>query len=254
MGMKQPMLALVTTSILLAFAGTPVFAQVAATTTTATTTATTTTATSKPATDLAATYSTFAGSDANATALVDGLRTGKSITLTSTSGATGTTSGSTTFTPATSQLGYGNVNIALALAKAELTKLGITDPTPAQLAAALNGGTVTTSTGATTLPGVLQMRSEGQGWGVIAKTLGFKLGAVVSASKTDKSAAAAERRADAGKGQPEVRAEKVNSNAGRPEKVERLAKVERPEKIERPERVARPERVERPERIESPKR
>ena len=145
MGMKQPMLALVTASILLAFAGTPVLAQVATTTTTAT---------SKPATDLATTYSTFAGSDANATALVDGLRTGKSITLTSTSG---TTSGSTTFTPATSQLGYGNVNIALALAKAELTKLGITDPTPAQLEAALNGGSVTTSTGTTALPGAFQM-------------------------------------------------------------------------------------------------
>ncbi|MDP3825740.1 MAG: hypothetical protein Q8Q74_04255, partial [Polaromonas sp.] len=183
MGMKQPMLALVTASILLAFAGTPVLAQVATTTTT--------TATSKPATELATTYSTFAGSDANATALVNGLRTGKSITLTSTSDATGTPASSTTFTPATSQLGYGNVNIALALAKAELTKQGITDPTPAQLQAALNGGNVTTPTGSTALPGVLQMRSEGQGWGVIAKTLGFNLGAVISASKTDKGVAAA---------------------------------------------------------------
>lgn len=208
---------------------------------------------SKPATQLVTTYSTFAGSNANATALVDGLRTGSSITLTSsssTSGSAGTPS--TTFTPATSKLGYGNVNIALALAQAELTKLGITDPTPVQLQAALNGGTVTTSTGPTTLSGVLQLRSEGKGWGAIAKSLGFNLGAVVSASKTDRSAAGTERQASDDKGKPMARADKANS--GQEAKVDRIAKVERVAKVDRPERIERPEKVERPERVERPKR
>ena len=220
---KKPVLALITISVLMAFAVTPVFAaDVTAPTTT------TSTAATKPATKLASTYSTFAGSDANAAALVNGLRTGKSITLTSGSGTTGTaTTGSTTFTPATSKLGYGNVNKALALAKAELTQLGITNPTPAQLQAALNGGTVTTSTGTKTLPGILQMRADGQGWGAIAKSRGFKLGEVVSASKTDKN------EAEADKGKPVAKVDKVKSE--RPEKVARVEKVERPAKVERVE-------------------
>ena len=227
---KKPVLALITISVLMAFAVAPVFAaDVTAPTTT------TSTAATKPATKLASTYSTFAGSDANAAALVNGLRTGESITLASSSGTAGTaTTGSTTFTPATSKLGYGNVNKALALAKAELTKLGITNPTPAQLQAALNGGAITTSTGTTTLPGILKMRADGQGWGAIAKSRGFKLGEVVSASKTDKN------EAEADKGKPVAKVDKVKSE--RPEKVARVEKVERPAKVERPERVEQPKK------------
>lgn len=233
-------LSLITLSVALTLGGASAFAADAATT-------------SKPATQLATTYSTFAGSDANATALVDGLRSGTSITLTSSSSTSGTAgTSSTTFTPATSKLGYGNVNIALALAQAELTKLGITDPTPVQLQAALNGGTVTTSTGTNTLSGVLQLRSEGMGWGAIAKSLGFNLGAVVSASKTDRSAAGTERQASADKGKSMARADKANT--AQEGKIDRIAKVERVEKVERPERIERPEKVERPERVERPKR
>ena len=232
MAIKKPVLALITMSVLMAFAGTPVFA---AGSTTGVPATTTTSTTSKPATTLASNYSTFAGSDANATALVNGLRTGESITLTSGSGTTGTTTtGSTTFTPATSKLGYGNVTKALSLAKAELTKLGITNPTPAQLQAALNGGAITTSTGTTTLPGILKMRADGQGWGAIAKSRGFKLGEVVSASKTDKN------EAEADKGKPVAKVDKVKSD--RPEKVARVEKVERPAKVERPERVEQPKK------------
>ena len=214
---KKPVLALITMSVLMAFAGTPVFAADSTTGVPATTTSSTT---SKPATTLASNYSTFAGSDANATALVNGLRTGTSITLTSGSGAAGTaTTGSATFTPATSKLGYGNVDKALALAKTELTQMGITNPTPAQLQAALNGGTITTSTGTKTLPGILQMRADGKGWGAIAKSLGFKLGEVVSASKTDKGSA------DADKDKSVAKVDKVK--AERPAKAERVEKVER---------------------------
>lgn len=132
-------------------------------------------------------YRTLAGSTQNADALVTGLRDGSSVTLSS--GTTGTNAGapSATFTPVTGKMGYGNINIALALAKADLTKQGITNPTPAQLAAALNGGVVTGTKGSTSMVGVLTQRQSGMGWGAIAKSMGVKLGSVVSASKTNKT-------------------------------------------------------------------
>jgi len=60
-------------------------------------------------------------------------------------------------------MGFGNVNIALSLAQQELLQQGITEPTPAQLQAALTGGTLSTSTGPKTLTGVLTLRSQGMG-------------------------------------------------------------------------------------------
>jgi uncharacterized membrane protein YgcG len=74
----------------------------------------------------------------------------------------------------------------LSLAKATLAKQGIANPTPAQIAAALNGGTITSATSTMSVPGVLTQRQEGMGWGQIAHALGVKLGAIVSASKTGK--------------------------------------------------------------------
>lgn len=147
--------------------------------------------------NLASTYATFAGSQTNSQALVDGLRNGTSITLDTTvppssAGGTSTTT-TTTFQPATGKLGYGEVNTTLALAEDELAKMGITDPTAAEIEAALNGGSVTLADGSTqTLQGILALRAQGEGWGQIAKTLGFNLGAVVSASKTDHSQAGAD--------------------------------------------------------------
>lgn len=84
-------------------------------------------------------------------------------------------------------MGVGEVGIALSLAKAALAQQGIANPTPAQISAALNGGTLTAATGTRSVPGVLSQRSTGMGWGQIAQSLGVKLGAVVSASKTDKT-------------------------------------------------------------------
>lgn len=176
---------------------------------------------------LATTYSSFAGSDANAQALVNGLRDGTSITLnTTTTNPDGTTSTTaTTFQPATGKMGYGEVNIALALAKDELARLGITDPTAAQLDAALNGGTITLADGTTQdLQGVLALRADGQGWGQIAKTMGVNLGAIVSASHTDKSQAGLDH--------------------GKPDGVDKIAGADRPERPARPERPQRPERPE----------
>ena len=128
-------------------------------------------------------FSSFAGSTSNADALVGGLRNGTPITLTATDAKGVTTS--TTFSPPTGKMGYGNVYTSLALAKQQLAGLGITQPTAAQIQAALAGGTVTGANGqTTTLSGVLTLRAQGMGWGQIAHTLGYKLGPVISGMKS----------------------------------------------------------------------
>ncbi|TAN06017.1 MAG: hypothetical protein EPN36_05255 [Rhodanobacteraceae bacterium] len=205
------------------------------------TTTTTTTESSK----LATTYTTFAGSDANANALVDGLRNGTAITLETTStvknanGTTSTVTTPTTFQPATGKLGYGNVNIALALAEADLGKLGITDPTAAQIEAALNGGTVTLADGSTeNLQGVLALRAQGEGWGQISKTLGTgKLGDVVSASKT--------RHSQAGATHMQHGSEMASSN--RPEHPVHPDRPQRPDVSQHPEMPQHPQVPHRPD-------
>jgi hypothetical protein len=140
-------------------------------------------------------FSSFLGADSKA--VVTGLRNGTPITLTSTAPSTGTTGVTTTDTtiinPPTGKMGHGNVFISLALAKQQLGTMGITEPTPQQLQAALTGGQITTTTGATTatgtptsaqnLDGILTMRSQNMGWGQIAQKLGYKLGPVISSMK-----------------------------------------------------------------------
>jgi hypothetical protein len=135
---------------------------------------------------IAAFFTNLAGSKDNANALVVALRNGTDVNLTTTTGtgATATTT-TTTFTPPTGKMGWGNVKIALALAQDSLLRAGITNPTPAQLQAALDGGTVTKADGTTvTLKGVLQMRADGMGWGQIAQAGGTKVGPVVSSLKS----------------------------------------------------------------------
>ncbi len=142
-------------------------------------------------------FNSFLGSDSKA--VVTGLRNGTPITLTSTSTIPSTTPGglptttttTTPITPPTGQMGFGNVYISLALAKQQLSTLGITQPTPQQLQAALTGGTITQTTGTgttaatttTNLQGILTMRSQNMGWGQIAQKLGFKLGPVIAGMK-----------------------------------------------------------------------
>jgi hypothetical protein len=76
-------------------------------------------------------------------------------------------------------MGWGNVSHALALARTALVNAGITEPTTADLQAALLGGDVTTADGKTvTLAGVLQQRAAGMGWGRIAASYGTTMGAV----------------------------------------------------------------------------
>lgn len=124
-----------------------------------------------PARRIASRFENLAGSPENAASLVAGLRSGSVITL----GAADSASG-ISFTPATAQMGYGNVTRALSLAQQQLAALGIAQPTPDQLRIALNGGTLTgvDSSGASSsveMAGVLQMRSQGMGWGQIAHQL-----------------------------------------------------------------------------------
>lgn len=128
-------------------------------------------------------FSTFAGSTDNSSSLVTGLRSGSPITLSSTDAKGVTTT--TTFTPPTGKMGYGNVFTSLALAKNQLAGLGITQPTAQDIQAALNGGNVTLPNGDTkTLTGVLALRAQGMGWGRIAQAQGTKLGPVISGMKT----------------------------------------------------------------------
>ena len=135
-------------------------------------------------------FSSFLG--AGSPAIVTGLRNGTPITLaTTTLGPTPSSlpvTTTTTITPPTGKMGFGNVFISLALAKYQLSQMGITQPTPTQLQAALLGGTITTGTGATatssTLQGILTMRSQDMGWGQIAQRLGVNLGPGLSSLKT----------------------------------------------------------------------
>jgi hypothetical protein len=144
---------------------------------------------------MASNFTNLAGGQTNAVALVTALRTGSEVTFTTTTPATtegGTaTVTTTTFAPPTKPMGWGNVKHALSLAQYQLTQAGITQPTPAQLQAALMGGDVSVTTGTgdsavtktTTLKGILTLRADGMGWGKIAQTVGTKLGPVNSTIK-----------------------------------------------------------------------
>jgi hypothetical protein len=190
----------------------------------------------KVSTELTEKFTGLAGSADNATALVTGLRDGSDIKLATTVNGTATT---TTFKPATGKLGYGNVFIALALAQSDLKDAGIANPTPAQLEAALNGGAVTVGDKTVALDGVLKLRASGEGWGQIARTLGVRLGSVVSDLHS-----ARERAEKLERGEKGERPEK----AARPETPARPHKVDRAITPERPERAARPELPERAQR------
>jgi len=147
------------------------------------------------ATKIASSFTNLAGSQDNALTLVRALRDGSKVTLTTTTPGTGTDPGTTTatsFTPPTGKMGWGNVFNALALAQDSLARAGITNPTNAQLQAALMGGDVTNSNGTTTtMKGILQMRADGMGWGQIAQASGTKLGPVVSSIKSTQHKVAA---------------------------------------------------------------
>lgn len=206
---------------------------------------------SVPADRLAERYSELAGSPEAAIELVTQLRSGEDFTITEEVTTTVTNeNGTTTTTTAlvdrtvinpNGPMGYGEVNITLAMAQALVDGGAFAD-----LQSALTGAssTVTNPDGTTTTTlegGVLAMRADGMGWGQIAKELGFNLGSLVSASNNGgNTSARAERGADAAKA----------DRAAKPERVARAERPVRPEKIDRPDRPARPERPERPQKPE----
>jgi hypothetical protein len=142
------------------------------------------TTSSVPENRLADRFAAFFGSRENALAAVHALRTGTSATLVSTTPcatpcATPLPVTTTTLDVPTKPMGWGNVRHSLALAQFSLSQQGITNPTPQQITAALNGGTVTSGTGSTVeLKGILTQRSGGMGWGQIAHAEGTTMGKV----------------------------------------------------------------------------
>ena len=158
---------------------------------------------------LATQYGVLAGSPENANSLINGLRDGRQVLLRSDDPA----ARSTTFQPATGHLGLGNVSTALALAQAALARQGISEPTPEQLAAALNGGSVMTPSGTVTFAGVLAQRQSGMGWGQIASAMGVKLGTVISAAKANKPLATT-KSVVTGSRKPEDRRENTSRETG----------------------------------------
>jgi len=227
---------LICIAVLGALSAAPVMAQTATSSGTSVSTGTST----QESTRLSTEFTSFAGSATNSQALVTGLRDGTAITLDDVTknpdGTTTTTA--TTFQPATGKMGYGNVKIALSLAEASLAQAGITDPTAAEMAAALNGGTLVLADGTSIdLKGVLALRAAGEGWGQIAKNMGFKLGDVMRSPKAVGSAAA--------NGHAHVHVEKVE--LAKVHSVDHPGKPDRVGKVDRPDRPSRPDRPEHPD-------
>ena len=136
---------------------------------------------SVPQNRIAGDFRPMLGNDAEA--VVSGLRTGGAIELTETTPGPlpGDPPETTTVVieSPTGPLGNGEVRHTLDLARFELARAGIEQPTASELQAVLNGGSVTNADGVTTeLPGVLAMRSEGMGWGQIAHEMGTTMGAI----------------------------------------------------------------------------
>lgn len=112
----------------------------------------------------------FAGSSENLANMTTGMRSGTEFTITGGGEMA-------TIVPPTRPMGYGNITRALDLANRDLLAHGITDPTPTQIAAALNGGAVTMPDGTTAqMSGVLNLRSQGMGWGQVAHSLSLHPG------------------------------------------------------------------------------
>jgi hypothetical protein len=237
-------------AIFTALALTPAMAQTTGTSDAPTTSVTDT----HESTRLSNDFSTFAGSDTNSRSLVTGLRNGTAVTLDQvTLNADGTTSTSvTTFQPATGKMGYGNVKIALSLAEASLTKAGITNPTTAEIDAALNGGTLLMADGTTVdLKGVLADRAAGEGWGQIAKNMGFKLGDVMRSPKAvGKAAAHSNGKVD--KVELATSKSHAHDHAGKPDSVGKVNRPDRPDRPTKPDRPDRPDHPDHPDHAGRP--
>lgn len=217
-------------------------------------------------------YVRFAGSQENAESLVTGLRTGGEVVLAS-PGVDPDTVVETAFVPVTGAMGYGEANLSLALAEAQLAAMGIVEPTAEEIAWALNGGTLVGTDGELAFDGVLQMRADGMGWGRIAQELDMNLGEVISARTPAAGRQAARAAVDAdvqaatsadvGRGRAALRVDAgTGADLRSPDARQRRVQVDRPvadigaragvradvEVGVRGGLLGRPEAVERPER------
>ena len=132
---------------------------------------------STPATNISNDYSYFL-KNVDSQQVVNDLRNGQ-WTTTTTDPTTNTTTTTTEALP-TGKMGFGNVKISLALAQESLRQQNIMQPTSEQLHTALVGGQMVPGDSTTTTNGILQMRSEGMGWGQIAQKYDVKLGQLMS--------------------------------------------------------------------------
>jgi len=132
---------------------------------------------STPATNISNDYSYFL-KNVDSKQVVNDLRNGQ-WTTTTTDPTTNTTTTSTETLP-TGKMGFGNVKISLALAQESLRQQSIMQPTSEQLHTALVGGQMVPGDSTTMTNGILQMRSEGMGWGQIAQKYDVKLGQLMS--------------------------------------------------------------------------
>lgn len=205
-------------------------------------------------------YTELAGDEASAEALVANLREGGEFTVSTTetrtvvdangnpvldangNEQTETVTVTETVENPNGPMGWGEVNITLAMAEKLLDSGEFAD-----LQSALTGSSVTDADGNTvTVDGLLQLRADGMGWGRIAQEYDFKLGSIMgkAPSRDDATSARGERTAKADRA---AKAERAN-------KPERVAKVDRPTRPERAERPERPERPQKPERPDRPER
>jgi hypothetical protein len=132
---------------------------------------------STPATNISNDYSYFL-KNVDSKQVVTDLRNGQ-WTTTTTDPTTNATTTSTEALP-TGKMGFGNVKISLALAQESLRQQNIMQPTSEQLRTSLVGGEMVPGDSTTTTNGILQMRSEGMGWGQIAQKYDVKLGQLMS--------------------------------------------------------------------------
>jgi hypothetical protein len=130
---------------------------------------------STPATNISNDYNYFL-KNVDSKQVVNDLRNGQ-WTTTTTDPTTNTTTTTTEALP-TGKMGFGNVKISLALAQESLRQQNIMQPTSEQLHTALVGGQMVPGDSTTTT--ILQMRSEGMGWGQIAQKYDVKLGQLMS--------------------------------------------------------------------------
>jgi hypothetical protein len=137
----------------------------------------TSSASSTPETSIRNDYSYFL-KNVDSKQVVNDLRSGQ-WTTTTTDPTTNTTTTTTAALP-TGKMGFGNVKISLALAQESLRQQNIMQPTSEQLHTALAGGQMVPGDSTSTTNGILQMRSEGMGWGQIAQKYDVKLGQLMS--------------------------------------------------------------------------